>query len=116
MENEIRAPGIGVANDKMTALVKSSCSRYYTCNVSVNDEYVSMEISSPLPSVDGKSEEIIKQLNDSGDLTYQLHIDGEILYVSKKFKKMSDTSKESIVEIISNMMANLDTALMILTN
>ena len=115
MKKENIAVDETTVENKMTALVKSSCSKYYTCNVGVNDKFVSMKISSPVVSICKNSEEIIKQLNDSGDLTYHLYLDDGKLYVSKAFEKMSDTPTESIIEVISNMMANLDTALMALT-
>lgn len=115
MKKKINTTKKNVVQNKMTALVESSCSRYYTCNVGVNDDFVSMKISSPINATNSDSEEIIRQLNDSGNLTYRLYLENGILYVSKVFEKMSNASKESIVEIISNMVANLDTAIMALT-
>ena len=115
MKNENYTAENNVVKNKMTALVKSACSKYYTCNVGVNDDFVSMKISSPVDSICENSDDIIRQLNESGDLTYHLHLDNNTLYVSKVFEKTSNASKESIVEVISNMLANLDTAMMALT-
>ena len=97
--------------------VESSNNKFYNCSVGMNNKYISIKLSSPISECDDNKKKI-EELNRTGNLIYRLFIDdNNELSVSAVFdiEKYSGNSTKAILDVITNLIAQLNSALIVIS-
>lgn len=102
-------------HEVLSAKMESSENKFYNCSIGMNDKHVSIKLSSPVNVSDG-CEKKIEDLNRTGCLLYRLSIEQNkelAITAVLDVDKYSGNSMKAILDIITNLVAQLNSALIV---